>query len=251
MTGGARSARGAVRPAVIVVVVSSVLALATTLVLFTALDDGDEPTPPSTTTAPTTTTTTTVVERQVSLVADDESGPLFEVAGVEIAVSDLAEVAPGSAIPERYPVVIDPDFVAAQEEADLSLARLRHQVQFLANRLGPAITDTGLEPALVVVARPRLDDGALDAAVLVVNVADTPRHLDFFDLRIVDAAGAPVTERVRFLETTGGVELPPTTAYFNLVAFSEPQVSAPEADFTTYSWEADIRWSEPPESDEQ
>lgn len=243
MIGAAGAVRGAVRPAVIVVVVSSVLALATTLVLLMALDD-DEPTRPSTTTAAPTTTTTTVIERQVSLVADDESGLLFEAAGVEVSASDLAAVGPDSAVPERYPVVIDPDFVAAQDEADLSLARLRHQVQFLANRLGPAIAEDDLEPALVVVARPRLDDGTLDAAVLVVNVADVARHLDFFDLRIVDAAGSPVSERVRFLETTGGIELPAMTAYFNLVAFSEPQVSDPDADLTTYSWEADIRWTE-------
>lgn len=246
MIGRPGTVRGAVRPAVIVVVVSSVLALVTTLVLFVALDsDDDEPTRPSTTTAAPTTTTTAVIERQVSLVADDASGPLFEAAGVEISASDLAGVGPDSAVPERYPVVIDPDFVAAQEEADLSLARLRHQVQFLANRLGPAIGEAGLEPALVVVARPRLDDGALDAAVLVVNVADTPRHLDFFDLRILDATDSPVTERVRFLEATGGVELPPTTAYFNLVAFSEPQVSAADPDLSAYSWDADLRWTEP------
>lgn len=237
--------RGAVRPAAIVIAVSSVLALATAAILFVALDGDDEPPRPSTTTAPTTTTTTVVIERQVSLVADDESGPLFDVAGVEVTASDLLGVGSDSAIPQDYPVVIDPDFVDAQQEADLSLARLRGQVQFLANRLGPAIEEARVEPALVVVARPRLADGDLDAAVLVVNVADTARRLAFFDLRILDADGSPVTERVRFLEATGGVELPPMTAYFNLVAFSEAQLSASEPDVSRYSWDADIRWTDP------
>lgn len=240
-----RGARGAVRPGVIVVAVSSALALATAVVLFVALDGDDDPTRPTTTTAPPTTTTTVVIERQVSLVADDQSGPLFDVAGVEVTASDLLGVEPDSAIPERYPVVIDSDFVDAQEEADLSLTRLRGQVQFLANRLGPAIQEARVEPPLVVVARPRLADGALDAAVMVVNVADTARRLAFFDLRILDTAGSPATERVRFLEATGGVELPPMTAYFNLVAFSGAQVSVSEADVSTYSWAADVRWTDP------
>lgn len=235
---------GSIRPAVIVVVTVAVLALSTALVLFVAPGSDDEPARPSTTTGAPTTTSTVAVERQVSLVADGESGTLFEAAGVEITAAQLRDVGPDSPIPEEFPVAIDPDFVAAQEGADPSLARLRQQVQFVANRLGPAISETGLDPALVVVARPRLDGGTLNAAVLVVNAPETARRLDFFDLRIVDASGSPITERVRFLESTGGVELPATTAYFNLVAFSEAQVTAADADLTTYSWEADIRWTE-------
>lgn len=237
--------RGAMRPPVIVVVVVTVvLALAAAVVVVATLGDDDPPTPATTTSAAPTTSTTVLLERQVSLVEDDEAGRLFAVAGVEVTAEALRAVTAGDSVAERYPVLIDPTFVAAQEEADLSLTRLRRQVRFLANRLGPAIEEAGLEPALAVVSRPRFDRGTVDAAVLVVNTLDTSRHLEFVDLRLLDAEGAPATERVRFLADAGGVEVPAGTAYFNLVAFSEAQVLDPDADFTEYGWEGDVRWRE-------
>lgn len=246
MTDRLRADVGALRPAAIVSVVATALVAATALVLFVALDDDETSAPTTTTTEPTpTTSTTVVVERQVTLVDEDESGLLFDVAGVRVTADDLLEITADEPVPEEYPVVIDPTFADAQADADLSLERLRHQVRFLANALGPAVTDAALEPSLVVVARPRFDDRTLHAAVLVVNTEPTPRRLTFIDLRILGSNGSPVTERVRFLGATGGFEVPPTTAYFNLVAFSDEQVVDPDADLAEYSWSADVRWLVP------
>lgn len=235
------SSRAPTRP--VTVVASAVAGLLLVALVVVVLADGDEETttPTDVTTTSVGRATTTAVVAQMSLVTDDADGPLFTFAGVDVAAEELRSITHDSEVPEEYETLIDEEFAAAQREAGLALERLERQVQHLANRLGPAAERSEAEAPVAVVARPTDDGGSLDAPVLIVNTADAERVIARLDLRILDADGAAITERVRFLAELA-VVIPPRTAWFNVLSFSPEQVVAEEADLARYTWEAEVVW---------
>lgn len=169
-------------------------------------------------------TTSTTPRREIALVDPAGGGPPLSLGPVEVDPARVAAITAVHQVPIEHPVVLDSEFVAAQNAAGVDLARLRRQLQYLANRFGPAAADPSVSDA-VALTPSASEDGAVRVPVLVYNADPVERTLAHLDLELVTPSGASVTETARFFEDRD-LAVAPGSWYFNVLAFSPDQVVA-------------------------